>query len=78
MRALIKKSNTNSFMIKINSVKYEEFLGRGIGRIQIDTSNGLIFIWTSIEELEGIQVNFLRDGYFDFREYKTGLDYFEL
>lgn len=76
MRVLIKKNNTDAFMVKTKSIEYEEFLGKG--RIQIDTSNGLIFIWTSIEELEGIQVGFLRDGYFDFRGYKTNLDYFEL
>ena len=76
MRVLIKKNNTDTFMVKIKSIEYEEFLGKG--RIQIGTSNGLIFVWASIEELEGIQVGFLRDGYFDFREYKTDLDYFEL
>lgn len=74
-RALIKKDDANSFMVDIDFVQYEEVLETG--RIQLNTSKGIIFIIVSIEELESIQITLLRDGYFDFRKYAANLSYFE-
>ena len=62
MRILIKKDDMHSFMIEIKSIKYKEFTEKGL--IKIYTSKGLIFIGTSIDELESIQINFLRERLF--------------
>ena len=75
MRALIKKDDINSFMIEADCVQYEEYLGEG--KIRINAPNGFVTVTTYAEELESIRTNWLKDGYFDFRNYKVDLDYFE-
>ena len=75
MRALIKKNDANSFVIDVDFVHFEEVLGKG--NVQLNTSNGVIFVTVPIDELESIRVKMLRDGYFDFRKNPVKLGYFE-
>ena len=73
MRALIKTNTLDSFIVTVDTVRFEKLADKG--RIKISNHlNGFIHIWTPIEELESIQTEFLRNGYFDFREYKTELE----
>lgn len=73
MRALIKTNTSYSFIVTADTVEFHELTDKG--RIKLNTnSNGFIYVWTPIEELESIQTEFLRNGYFDFREYKTELE----
>ena len=74
-RALIKKDDANSFMVDVDFVHFEEVLEKG--KVQLNTSNGIIFVTVPIDELESIRVKMLRDGYFDFRKKPVKLGYFE-
>lgn len=74
-RALIKKDDANSFMVDVDFVQYEEVLGKG--NVQLNTSNGIIFVTVPIDELESIRVKMLEDGYFDFIKNPVKLGYFE-
>ena len=65
MRVLVQKDKLEYVMMKVKSVEYETVFGHG--EIRIYTSHAIIFVITTVDELEGIQIAFLRDGYYDFR-----------
>ena len=72
MRVLVQKDKLEYVMMKVKSVEYETAFGHG--EIRIYTSHAIIFVITTVDELEGIQIAFLRDGYYDFRGFVTHIN----
>ena len=69
MRVIFKHKNKEIIKDNIKTVTCESFMGDG--HILMETNSGIISVYVPLEELEGIKVCFLRDGYYDFRAYRT-------
>lgn len=69
MRVLLNINNEDK-IFKISEIKFNTFISTTTIAIYC-TDEKLFFITVPCEDAEGIKISLLRDGYYDFREYKV-------